>query len=210
LVKSFLKGIGEANSTDRMTATAVRPAAPVTPANPIEEALENGKLADILKDVNHLHFAVWELPPPPSVPTPNGQVKPQTKASAPTPDAAPPTTAPALDPSSFYEGAFQAEGAHRILYTDADQYKLIMVGFPDHHGFAFAASDLPAAGSGYVAAARADGYPNMEALSAFISHMTSALLKTKTGKQMMDVTLNGDKGAGANDKNTDDKSTDKK
>ena len=199
LVKSFLKGIGEANTANRLKASAALPAAPAPPVNPIEEALENGNLADILKDVNHLHFAVWELPPPPPAPTPNGPAKPKTAA----PDA--PTLTPALDTSAFYEGAFQSEGAHRILYTDADEYKLVMVGFPDHHGFAFAASDLPASGGGYVAAARADGYPNMEALSAFISQVTSAVMKTGTGKQIMDATLNGGKSTGADDKGTDKK-----
>ncbi len=189
LVKSFLKGVGEANSTARAKANAAPPATPAAPVNPIEEALENGNLADILKDVNHLHFAVWELPARP-------------KAAA-----APVAPAPALDTSTFYEGAFGAEGAHRVLYTDADEYKLVMVGFPDHHGFAFAASDLPAAGGGYVAAARADGYPNMEALSAFISQITSAVMKTKTGKQIMDSTLGGDSDTGADDKGADPKAT---
>lgn len=212
LVKSFLKGIGDSKSTDQSKATIALSSAPVTPANPIEEALENGNLADILKDVNHFHFAVWELPPPLAVPAP-------AKAQAAAP-VAPMDSTPPLDTNSFYEGAFQSEGAHRILYTNVDEYKLVMVGFPDHHGYAFAASDLPAAGGGYVAAARADGYPNMEALTAFITHITSAVLKTKTGKDMMDATLNSVKGAGTDtkspdakipdDKSTDDKGTDKK
>ena len=224
LVKSFLKGIGETKGTAAARANAAPPAGPVPPVNPIEEALENGNLADILKDVNHLHFVVWELPPPPSAPTPSTAAKPLTKVAASA--APPPTPSPAFDTNAFYEGAFQAEGAHRVLYTDADEFKLVMVGFPDHHGYAFVASDLPASGGGYIAAARADGYPNMEALTAFISHVTSAVMKTKTGKQMIDATLNTVKGAGANDKSagaddksagtddksagTDDKGTDKK
>jgi len=147
---------------------------------------------------------------PPLPPVPSTPAKPLTKAAA---SAAPlPAPLPSLDTNAFYEGAFQAEGAHRVLYTDADEFKLVMVGFPDHHGYAFVASDLPASGGGYIAAARADGYPNMEALTAFISHVTSAVMKTKTGKQMIDATLNTVKGAGADDKGTDadDKGTDKK
>ena len=217
LVKSFLKGIGETKGTAAAKANAAPPVGPVPPVNPIEEALENGNLADILKDVNHLHFVVWELPPPPSTPTPSTAAKPLTKAAASA--APPPTPSLAFDTNAFYEGAFQAEGAHRVLYTDADEFKLVMVGFPNHHGYAFVASDLPASGGGYIAAARADGYPNMEALTAFISHVTLAVMKTKTGKQMIDATLNTVKGAGANDKSagaddksagTEDKGTDKK
>jgi len=196
LVKSFLKDVGEANSANRLKANAAFPAAPVPPINPIEEALESGNLADILKDVNHLHFAIWELPPSFSGSSPNVPTTPPTKAGA---------ASPSLDTNSFYEHAFQAEGAHRILFTDADEYKLVMVGFPEHRGFAFAASGLPSTRGGYIAVARADGYPNMEALSAFITHITSAVLKTKAGKQMVDATLNGGKGAGADDKAADDK-----
>lgn len=187
LVKSFLKGVGETNGTNPAKSSTALSSAPATPINPIEEALKNGNLADILKDVNHLHFVVWELP---SVPKPNAPAEAK---------AAP------LDISAFYEGSFQAEGAHRILFTDADEYKLVMVGFPGRHGFAFAASALPTAGGGYVAAARADGYPNMEALSAFVSQITSAVMKTKTGKDMMDATLNGGKSTGTDDKGTDKK-----
>ena len=222
LVKSFLKGIGETKGIDAARANAAAPAGPVRPVNPIEEALENGNLADILKDVNHLHFVVWELPPPPSAPTPTTPAKPLPKTlTKPVALAVPAATpsVPTLDTNAFYEGAFQAEGAHRVLYTDVDEFKLVMVGFPDRHGYAFVASDLPASGGGYIAAARADGYPNMEALTAFISHVTSAVMQTKTGKQMMDATLNTVKGAGADDKGagtedkgagTEDKGADKK
>ncbi|MCR8526139.1 hypothetical protein WB334_24880, partial [Escherichia coli] len=57
VMKSFLKGIGETNSTAR----AVDPARPIRP-NPIADALAGGNLADILKDVNHVHFVVYEMP----------------------------------------------------------------------------------------------------------------------------------------------------
>lgn len=173
LVKSFLKGLGETKKPGSATANTAMSPGPAAAINPIEEALEDGNLADILKDVNHFHFTVWEVPP---------GAKPGVKPAA--------SALSALDTNSFYEAAFQPEGAHRILYTDADEYKLVMVGFPEHHGFSFAASDITPAAGGYVASARADGYPNMEALTAFVSRMTSAVMKTGTGKQMMDSVLN--------------------
>lgn len=181
LVKSFLKGLGETKKPgSTLTSTA--------PVNPIEEALENGNLADILKDVNHFHFTVWEVPPGAKL-----GVRPAASALA------------TLDTNSFYEAAFQPEGAHRILFTDADEYKLVMVGFPNQHGFAFAASDLTPAAGGYIVAARSDGYPNMEALTAFVSRMTSAVMKTHTGKQMMDSVLNDSPVPGVGGKSTDKK-----
>lgn len=173
LVKSFLKGLGETHKPGSTMTNTFPAAGPAAPVNPIEEALENGNLADILKDVNHFHFTVWEVPPG----TKTG-VKPAASAVT------------ALDTNSFYEAAFQPEGAHRVLFTDADEYKLVMVGFPNHQGFAFAASDLTPAAGGYIVAARSDGYPNMEALTAFVTRMTSAVMKTGTGKQMMDSVLN--------------------
>ena len=179
LVKSFLKGLGETSKPGAGTANAVPSAATAAPPNPIEEALENGNLADILKDVNHFHFTVWEIPPAPGAPAAASPAKPGLKPAV-----------LAMDTNSFYESAFQPEGAHRILFTDADEYKLVMVGFPNQHGFAFAASDLTPAAGGYIAAARADGYPNMEALTAFVSRMTAAVMKTGAGKQMMDTVMN--------------------
>lgn len=193
LVKSFLKGLGETRKGETVSANT----APAAPINPIEEALENGNLADILKDVNHFHFVVWEVPPPAS--SSAGAAKPLLKPSVPVSALA------ALDTNSFYETAFQPEGAHRVLFTDADEYKLVMVGFPGQHGFAFAASDITPAAGGYIVAARSDGYPNMEALTAFVSRMTSAVMKTHAGKHMMDSVLNDSPLPGVGGKGTDKK-----
>lgn len=41
--------------------------------------------------------------------------------------------ASAFDSNAPYENVFAAEGAHWPLFTDADEYKLIMVGLPDKH-----------------------------------------------------------------------------
>jgi hypothetical protein len=97
---------------------------------------------------------------------------------------------PKFDSNAFYEDAFSREGAHRILFTDADEYKLVMVGFPDKRGFAFAVS-----GGGYVGVSRTDGYPNLEVLSAFISQMTAAVLHSQTVKKLMDAGVNAGVGA---------------
>ena len=200
MIKAFLTGIGETGTSPIKT-----PGQPVPPPNPIADALQAGKLAEVLKDVNHVRFVVWELPPP-TLPTtlpppaaPQGMpAKPQAKPAAlvpvglpALPDAiVPATETPKFDSNAFYEDAFSREGGHRILFTDADEYKLVMVGFPDKHGFAFAVS-----GGGYVGVSRTDGYPNLEVLSAFISQMTSAVLHSQTMKKLMDAGVNAGVGA---------------
>ena len=190
LVKSFLKGLGETRKGEAAAASTSPGTALNAPPNPIEEALMNGNLADILKDVNHFHFTVWEVPP----------------SASPAGTPAKPTVKPlAMDTNTLYETAFQPEGAHRILFTDADEYKLVMVGFPNKQGFAFAASDITPTAGGYIAAARSDGYPNMEALTAFVSRMTAAVMKTGAGKQMMDSVLNNNPVPGVGGKGTDKK-----
>ena len=186
VLKSFLKGIGETNSTAR----AVDPARPIKP-NPIADALAGGDLADILKDVNHVHFVVYEIPgaKPPVMPqmSPTVIIKPLGKKGGKAlmtvpavPVIAPAPPVPAFDSNAFYETAFDAEGAHRLLFTDADEYKLVMVGFPDRKGYAYAVS-----GGGYVIVSRSDGYPNMEALTAFLSRITDAALRSETMNKML-------------------------
>ncbi len=183
VMKSFLKGIGE---TNRLINTA-DPARPVKP-NPIADALAGGDLADILKDVNHVHFVVYEMPgakPLMSTPPPV-QIKPLGKKGKALMAAPPVVMVPALPPvptfdsNAFYETAFNAEGAHRLLFTDADEYKLVMVGFPNRQGYAYAVS-----GGGYVIVSRSDGYPNLEALTAFLSRITDAALRSQTMNKMI-------------------------
>lgn len=192
MVKAFLTGIGETGTQPKT------PGQPASPPNPIADVLQAGNLAEVLKDVNHVHFVVYELPSSPvDVPAPPmavpGKLHPKPAALT---LAAVPTIIPALpkfDSNAFYEDAFSHEGAHRILFTDADEYKLVMVGFPDKHGFAFAVS-----GGGYVAVSRTDGYPNLEALSSFLSHVTTAVMNSKTAKKLMDAGINS--GLGTTDK----------
>jgi hypothetical protein len=213
MIKAFLTGIGETG-----TPPAKTPGQPVPPPNPIADALQAGKLAEVLKDVNHVRFVVWELPAPPLptapvLPSPLGMpAKPQAKPTKLVPVGLPvvpdamvhtPET-PKFDSNAFYEDAFSREGAHRILFTDADEYKLVMVGFPDKRGFAFAVS-----GGGYVGVSRTDGYPNLEVLSAFISQMTAAVLHSQTVKKLMDAGINAGIGA-VNPGDTHGPSTDDK
>lgn len=183
MMKSFLKGIGETGQPVYLTSGRA-----ASPPNPVADAIANGDLAAMLKDVNHVHIAVYEISAPtasrmpiilgnPSVP------KAPLAASV---FAAPLPAVPAFDSNSFYESAFAAEGAHRLLYTDADAYKLVMVGFPNRRGFAFAAS-----GGGYVFIERSDGYPDLEVLTAFISHVTTAVVNSQMGKKMMNSAVNG-------------------
>ncbi len=181
MMKSFLKGTGETKNPNDPPSTPAERSAERS-ANPVAQALEDGNLADVLRDVNQVHFLVWELAAPPARPA---VARPHVKGAkfVPAPPPVPPV--PKFDTNGFYEGAFGAEGAHRILFTDAGDYKLVMVGFPGRHGFAFAAS-----GGGYVAAARSDGYPNLEALTAFVSRLTSAVAQTQTGKKILHDTVN--------------------
>ena len=186
VMKSFLKGIGETG--ERTVPPA--PGQPMPSPNPVADMLANGNLADMLKDVNHVHFVVYELAAPPAppmiiTPVPRKGLKVMPLVTMP-PVIVTPT--PAFDSNAFYEGAFDAEGAHRIMFADADEYKLVMVGFPDRKGYAFAVS-----GGGYVAVSRTDGYPNLEVLSAFISRATAEVMKSKLVKDAVTKTMNGDK-----------------
>ncbi len=179
MVKSFLKGIGETGSP---TLLPGQTAASASAQNPIAQAIASGDLAAMLKDVNHVHVVVYEVAAPTAprmAVTLGNPAVPKSPLAAPV-FAAPLPAVPAFDSNSFYETAFASEGAHRILYTDADAYKLVMVGFPDKHGFAFAAS-----GGGYVVVERSDGYPDLEVLTAFISHVTTAVASSQMGKKMM-------------------------
>ena len=189
MVKSFLKGIGE----NGQPVAAV----PGRTPNPVAEAIASGDLAAMLKDVNHVHLVVYEVAGPHQpltliaptvmiVPPKPGLKKHLVTPAAPAVPA--PPAVPAFDSNSFYETAFAAEGAHRLLYTDADAYKLVMVGFPDRRGFAFAAS-----GGGYVVVERSDGYPDLEVLTAFISHVTTAVVSSQMGKKVMNSTLDSGK-----------------
>ena len=181
LMKSFLKGIGETGQLSTPTPAGQTP----SDSDLIAQMLEGNNLTDMLKDVNHVHFEVWELPPPPAPPAP--MLDPKAKGKF-LPAITPPPPAPTFDSSAFYETAFSQEGGHRLLFTDADAYKMVMVGFPNHRGFAFAAS-----GADYVVVSRSDGYPNLEVLSSFMSRVTAAALKSKAGKSMIDMTMGGDK-----------------
>ena len=186
MMKSFLKGIGETGPP------AVLPGQTAPVPNPIAQALSNGDLAVLLKNVNHVHFVVYELPGaaapavPVSVevipisPAPGKPAKKPEQKTILVPSAPAAPTAPAFDSNGFYETAFASEGAHRILYTDADAYKLVMVGFPNSKGFALAAS-----GGGYIVVERSDGYPDLEVLSAFISRLSTAALNSPTVKKAM-------------------------
>jgi hypothetical protein len=183
MMKSFLKGIGEATP-------ALQPGQPVPPRNPVADLLVNGNLADILKDVNHVHFVVYELAPsspasPLISPTPKKAVNPMPLVTMPTEVVVLPG---AFDSNSYYETAFGIEGAHRIMFADAGPYKMLMVGFPDRKGYAFAAS-----GGGYVAVSRIDGYPNLEVLSAFMSRATAAIMDSDVVKDAIKKGANGGK-----------------
>lgn len=194
MVKSFLKGIGETGSPTVLLPGQTAASASAAAQNPIAQAIASGDLAAMLRDVNHVHVVVYEVAGPVQAP-PSALIPPGTtglKKMPAAPIVPPVSVIPAFDSNSFYEAAFAPEGAHRILYTDADAYKLVMVGFPNRQGFAFAAS-----GGGYVVVERSDGYPDLEVLTAFISHVTTAVAASQIGKKMMNSAMEGTKLDGA-------------
>ena len=172
MTKAFLKGIGETGQPP-----AAVPGRALSPPNPVAEAIANGDLAAMLRDINHVHMVVYEMPG--AKLTTTLTLKPAA-AKGKMVVQSPKPAAPAFDSNTFYENAFAAEGAHRLLFTDADEVKLVMVGFPNKQGFAFAAS-----GGGYVVVERSDGYPDLEILTAFLSHVTTAVVNSQMGKKVM-------------------------
>lgn len=88
-------------------------------------------------DVNHIHLIAYEAAGSKS-PKVTGMIvtifKPGVKKLVVITPLAPRVPAAlAFDSNALYENAFAAEGAHWPLFTDADEYKLIMVGLPDRH-----------------------------------------------------------------------------
>ena len=149
--KSLLQGMSEG------TVGAVKALKPADAAR-LNEEMSSANLADVLKNVTHIHFELLELSS-----TPTGGVKKITTAFATQPSAMQlvDTDSSGNDEVPFYETAFNSEGGHRILFTDFDEFHMLMTGFDQPHGYALVV-DFP----GMVAILRSDGYPDLEKLSS--------------------------------------------
>ena len=183
--KSFLHGFSQGAST-----SSPAPAAGVSRsdmASQITAALSSADLADVLKDVTHIHFVLIQLPgalgAPAVAPTSAARrapLKPQVTLLAATSRPAPPTPAPsAPDLTPQYETAFAREGGHRIVYTNIDPVHLVMVSFGHAHGFALVAQ-VP----GYLAALRSDGYPDLSKVSALATQIAATVGRAYTRGQV--------------------------
>jgi hypothetical protein len=164
--KSLLRGVGQAANSGPTAAGLTSTAKPTSDAQ-IAAILSNVDLSDVLKDVTHVHFVMFQLPggaAPALVPAPDGaKVKPAVATNAP----------PALpDQTAFYETAFATEGGHRIIYANNDPIHLLMTSFGHAHGFAFVVQ-----APGGLAVLRADGYPDLSKLAALATSVGAAFGK---------------------------------
>ena len=168
--KSLLQGLSEG------TVGAVKALKPADAAK-LNDEMSSANLADILKNVTHIHFELLELsgstaslPYVPGKRSLTVSYAIRTLSTTKIAPAAPDNEVP------FYETAFNNEGGHRILFTDFDEFHVLMTGFDEPHGYALVV-DLP----GMVAVLRSDGYPDLEKLSALGPIIADAF---KTGMSM--------------------------
>ena len=166
ILKNFLKGFNgdsilgslDAARAARAPKAGVTPQGPVQISPPLQRLADEADLGLLLKDVNHVHMVVMEVP-----------TGPVHAAMRRTPGdlASPALSAAALQDlpkmMSFYESSFVGEGGHRILWADADEDgRVLMVGFS--RGYAVVVQT-----PGILVAMRADGYPDPEGEGPLLS-----------------------------------------
>ena len=166
IFKNFLKGFNGDSILGSLDATraARAPKAGVVPQGPVQISPALQRLADeadlglLLKDVNHVHMVVMEVPSGPARPA--LRRTPGDLASPALPGAALQDLPKML---SFYETTFVGQGGHRILWADADaDGRVLMVGFS--RGYALVVQT-----PGILVALRADGYPDPEGEGPLLS-----------------------------------------
>jgi hypothetical protein len=141
VVKSLLKGFN-----GKTLLPPIKAKSDGKPGSRFSDMLSDANLADVFKDVTRIHFILVEMPP---VMAKAGKVS-AAKALSPEPDQ-----------TAFYESTYRAEGGHRIVFSNSEDTHFLMVSFGHAHGFA-----LVVQSPGTLAVARADGYPNLEKLTA--------------------------------------------
>lgn len=157
VVKSLLKGFN-----GQTLLPPVKGKSDAKPGGRFSAMLNDANLADVFKDVTRIHFVLVEMPP---VKTALVAPKPGKAGAAKTllPDPEP-------DQTAFYEGTYRAEGGHRIVFSNSEDTHFLMVSFGHARGFA-----LVIQSPGTLAVARADGYPNLEKLTALGMTLANSL-----------------------------------
>ncbi len=169
VLKSFLKGIGDGGQAAGAALTA--PTVPMRPGHSIEMGpqvaaiLSHADLGDILKDVTHVRFVVYQM-----AGAPRPMAAPVMKGKSSLASPAPPMMA---DQTPQFETAFAAEGGHRILYVNAELAHVLMVSFGHARG-----SALVVQGPGTLAVLRANGYPDLSKLSALATQLGSVAVQS--------------------------------
>ena len=168
IMKNFLKGFNGDNIIGSLDATraarapqfGVAPQGPLAPSPALIRLAGEADLGLLLKDVNHVHLVVMEVPP--GLPHPALHRTPGDLASPGLTAAAPQDRSQMM---RFYEASFVGEGGHRILWADGDESaRVLMVGFSRPQGYA-----LVVQAPGAVVALRADGYPDPESIGPLLS-----------------------------------------
>lgn len=172
--KSMLKGVSEGGQS--VALNGVTPPAPARPGHPMEIGpqvagiLSRADLGDILKDVTHVRFLVYQLKPSASA-APARAVTGKKPLAFDLPPAA-------ADLTSQYETAFAAEGGHRILYVNADPVHVVMTSFGHAHG-----SALVVQAPGTLAILRVNGYPDLSKLSALATQVGALAAQAATASK---------------------------
>lgn len=172
--KSMLKGVsdgGQAAVAAQTPASAsARPGSYADMGRQVAGMVSRADLGDILKDVTHIRFLVYQLTPAaPAVPVH------KTAGAKPTPMTMPPASP---DLTAPYETAFAAEGGHRILYVNADPVHVVMTSFGHAHG-----SALVVQGPGTLAVLRVNGYPDLSKLSALATQIGTVAAQAATANK---------------------------
>jgi len=171
--KSLLRGVGQAANSAQSAANAKPASAKTARDTDIAAILSNADLSDVLKDVTHIHFALYG---PPTART-MGVVKPSVKAGA-----AVPAPNMSADSTAFYETAFASEGGRRVIFVNSEPVHVLMTSFGKGRGFAFLVQS-----PGSVGVLRADGYPDLSKLAALATS-----IGTTVGKTVMDEAMKPD------------------
>ena len=160
--KSMLKGVSEggqaAVAAQSPSAVPVRSGSYADMGRQVAGMVSRADLGDILKDVTHVRFLVYQLKP-------SADAAPVRAVTGKKPVSFdPPPASPDLTPQ--YETAFAAEGGHRILYVNSAPVHVVMTSFGHAHG-----SALVVQGPGTLAVMRVNGYPDLSKLSALATQI---------------------------------------
>ena len=158
MVKNLLEGIADPATVAGGPQKAGAIAAKGDPTNDSApdwmKVLTDGELTTLLKDVHHLHFVAFTIPPQATGATTNAH-------------------SDSDDIVAFYEKPLQAAGGHRLLWQAGDPQILIEseAATEERNGFTtILHSGFTAVYRGgiHVVVVRADGYPNLKIIGSLV------------------------------------------